>query len=90
MFRSTAKQWDKYSKLGRTVYVIRHGVVGWGVPTAIFYSLIRGFVDGWDEFACQLLVAIIVFPLIGIFIGRLNWKWFEKQYGIAAATDAES
>ena len=90
MFRSTAEKWAKYGKLGRTQYVFRYGVVGWGVPTAILYSLIRGYVEGWDEFPYQLLFAIIAFPLMGIFIGRLNWRWFEKRHKKAATNGVET
>ena len=90
MFRSTAEKWAKYKKLGRTQYVLRYGVVGWGVPTAILYSVMRGYLDAWGEFPFQLLRAMIVFPLIGILVGRLTWRRLEERHGVAAVTSAET
>src|SRR5256885_15908896 len=59
MSNSDSDKWAKLRKLGRTQYVLRYGVLGWGIPTAILFSLIQGYRFGWDGFLFQLILALI-------------------------------
>lgn len=70
MSNSESDKWAKFSKLGRTQYVLRYGVLGWGIPTAIMFSVIQSYRFGWDGFLFQLVPALIMFPIGGIFFGR--------------------
>ena len=85
MFGSDSEKWAKISKLGRTQYVLRYGVLGWGVPTAILFALIQSYRLGSDGFLFQLIPALIIFPLGGILFGRIMWRVMEK---IAKAADS--
>jgi hypothetical protein len=74
---STEKS-DKIRKLGRGKFVLRYGVLGWGISTAILFSLIMGFTEGWDGFVFKLIPALIIFPLGGFVWGRLMWAFLER------------
>jgi hypothetical protein len=74
---STEKS-DRIRKLGRGKFVLRYGVLGWGISTAILFSLITGFTEGWDGFVFKLIPALIIFPLGGYVWGRLMWAFFER------------
>jgi hypothetical protein len=86
MSKSASEKLAKLSKLGRTQYVLRFGVLGWGIPTAILFSLVQGYRLGWDGFLFQLILALILFPIGGILFGRLMWRVLENKHAKEAAT----
>lgn len=86
MSHSDSNKWAKFSKLGRTQYVLRYGVLGWGIPTAILFAVISGFFDGWDRFLPQLVEGFILFPLIGILCGWIWWRQLERKHASASTT----
>jgi hypothetical protein len=88
MSQSDVEKCAKFTKLGRTQFVLRYGVLGWGVPTAILFSLIQSYRFGSDGFLFQLVPALILFPIGGIFFGRFVWRMLENKHAKAAATTA--
>ena len=85
-FNSDSEKWARFRQLGRTQYVVRYGVLGWGVPTAIVFSLIQSYRSGWDTLPFHLIPALIIFPLAGIAFGRCMWKMRENKHAKLAAT----
>ena len=81
MSNSDSERWANFTKLGRTQYVLRYGVLGWGVPTAILFSLIESYRFGWEGFLSQIVPALIIFPIGGIFFGRCMWRFLEHKHG---------
>jgi Na+/proline symporter len=59
---------------------LRYGVLGWGLPTAFFFCLAHGFLNGWGAFWAELIPAFILFPFGGIFFGRFMWRMLEKKH----------
>ena len=86
MSNSDSDKWAKFSKLGRTQYVLRYGVLGWGIPTGILFAVISGFMDGWDRFLPNLVEGLILFPLTGILCGRIWWRQLERKNAPASTT----
>lgn len=66
------------SKLTRNQYIFRMGVLGWGVPVAILFSIVQGFEHGWDGLIVRLIPALILFPIGGIFFGLFMWKVMQR------------
>ena len=89
MSRSDSEKCAKLSKLSRTQYVLCFGILGWGVPTAILFALIQGFRFGWDRVLSELIPAIIIFPLAGVFFGLCMWKMLGNRIAKAATTGAD-
>ena len=85
MSNSESEQWAKFTKLGRTQYVLRYGVLGWGVPTAILFSLIDSYRFGWAGFLSQIVPALVIFPVGGIFFGRCMSRLLENKHVQATA-----
>jgi hypothetical protein len=75
------EKWLKFKKLGRKQFILRYGVLGWGVPVAIAYSANMAFEHGWNTFPFFLMPALILFPLCGIWFGKFMWNWVERKYG---------
>jgi hypothetical protein len=86
MYNSDSVKWAKFNKLGRTQYVLRYGVLGWGIPTGILFALFTGLMDGWDLFLPQLIRALVLFPLIGILCGRIWWRQLARKHDPASTT----
>ena len=89
MYPQDAASGAKFRKLGRKQFVLRYGVLGWGVPVAIFFSLLQGYLHGWQGFAFQLLPALILFPAGGIFYGQIMWWLLERKQNEAGNTRHE-
>ena len=81
-------QWERNRAMGRSTFIWRRGVFGWGVPVALLtiaYQVLQeqGFV--WRLVMTQHLktgigVAMLVFPLCGYLFGRYLWTTGEENY----------
>ena len=58
-------------------FIIKRGVLGWGITTAILFSLLMSFVKQDATFLGTLATAIILFPIGGYFWGL--WMWHMKK-----------
>ena len=84
----TIAQWERNRALGRSTFIWRRGVFGWGIPVAlvtIAYQVVQeqGFV--WRLVLTQHLktgiaIAMLVFPLCGYLFGRYLWTAGEENY----------
>lgn len=80
MSTTSADKWAKFREQGRSRFVVRYGVLGWGVSTAILFSLWNGFSEGWDGFYFKLIPALVLFPLGGYLWGRFMWWFLERTH----------
>jgi hypothetical protein len=81
-------RWERNRAMGRSTFIWRRGVFGWGVPVALLtiaYQVFQeqGFV--WRLVMTQHLktgigVAMLVFPLCGYLFGRYLWTTGEENY----------
>lgn len=66
---------------GRWRFVLTHGVIGWGVTTAILFSLAMAILNG--AFVLRnVALALALFCLGGIFWGLFMWQymvWRRKK-----------
>jgi asparagine N-glycosylation enzyme membrane subunit Stt3 len=74
------QKWAKIREQGRMAYVLKYGVVGWGVPTGVMFSIVMAAMQGWERFWVLLAVSLILFPIGGIAFGVLTWKASESKY----------
>jgi len=88
-------RWERNRAMGRSTFIWRRGVFGWGVPIAlvtIAYQVVQeqGFV--WRLVMTQHLktgigVAMLVFPLCGYLFARWLWTTGEENYERMKATE---
>jgi len=88
-------RWERNRAMGRSSFIWRRGVFGWGIPIAlvtIAYQVVQeqGFV--WRLVMTQHLktgigVAMLVFPLCGYLFGR--WLWTAGEENYARMVEAE-
>lgn len=81
-------RWERNRAMGRSSFIWRRGVFGWGIPIALItiaYQVVQeqGFV--WRLVMTQHLktgigVAMVIFPLCGYLFGRWLWTTGEENY----------
>jgi len=64
---------------GKWSYVLKIGVLGWGVPTAVIWSVTMQF-KGSIPFIKSLLFALAIFPACGVLFGLIMWFFVKRQY----------
>jgi hypothetical protein len=74
------EKWEKFRKNGKKSYVLKVGVLYWGVFTAIMWSVIMHYMQPQETWYIRPLIALVLFPVGGIFFGLWTWKINEKKY----------
>lgn len=74
------QQWEILRKQGKINFVIKKGVIQWGVLTALFFSVFMHFVQPGDPIWFRPLLSLVIFPFGGIFYGLWVWATVEKKY----------
>lgn len=71
----------------RRRFILLFGVLGWGVPSAILFSMLlglrKGFPPGWyltSGFLRGLALGLILFGIGGVFFGATMWERFAKRF----------
>ena len=75
------KKWEKIREAGRASFVLRYGVLAWGVTTALLFTLIQALRQGADEVNVPLTLAssMLLFPLGGVLWGHFMWWFCERM-----------
>lgn len=82
------KKWEKRRVIGKRKFSFIFGALAWGIPVALLVIVwidIRGnklqVGDLMDKrFLIQSMVQLIVFMLLGYYVGTQNWKISEQKY----------
>lgn len=76
------KKWEETREAGRASFVLRYGVLAWGVTTGLLFTLIRVLEEGADaNVPLTLATSLLLFPLGGILWGHTMWWFCEKLRG---------
>jgi hypothetical protein len=59
-------------------FVLLKGVIGWGIPTAMVYQLIRFMIED-KPFLEGLISSLIIFAFMGFFWGLTLWKKLKAK-----------
>jgi hypothetical protein len=82
------KKWRQTRQMGRSRFIWVRGVLGWGVPTAIFWSFLMAGTRADTSFIGYFVTGIVLFPVGGYFWGIWVWKNSECQYLSQRSRDA--
>lgn len=78
----TQEQLDKWVATrdkGPVRFILIYGVLGWGLTTALLFSVISSFI-GPRTFSEILGLAMIIFPLGGVAWGWMMWWLSERNW----------
>jgi hypothetical protein len=82
------ERWEKYRAQGRTDFIVRRGVLGWGLPAALLTVAYKAFQEqGFvlpphltDSLRDAIVLALLLFPIVGALFGRWLWTAGEARY----------
>ncbi|MGM0432382.1 MAG: hypothetical protein ACQEQU_06690 [Spirochaetota bacterium] len=74
---------EQQQKKEKQRFVFKVGVVGWGISTAVIWTVLMRLLQPDGLWYRQLITALIVFPIAGIFFGR--WMWNKKNSQAASS-----
>jgi uncharacterized membrane protein YvlD (DUF360 family) len=74
------ERWKKTRQKGREKYILVNGVLAWGIPTALVWSVTMAILQPSENIWVRPLIALVIFPLGGIGFGYFTWNASEKQY----------
>jgi hypothetical protein len=82
------ERWERYRAQGRTDFIVRRGMLGWGLPAALFTVAYKAFQEqGFvlpphltDSLRGAIAVALLLFPIVGGLFGRWLWTTGEARY----------
>jgi hypothetical protein len=82
------ERWERERSQGRGTFIFRRGVIGWGVPAAVFtigyklyqQHLLPGGITLTDQLRIAIGLSAIFFPFCGYLFGRWLWTSSETQY----------
>jgi len=82
--RSQKLKWELIRTRGKLRYIFVNGLLGWGVPTAILFTIMTSLFEtkslSFDqEIVKTFIISIIIFPIGGVFWGVWTWSWIVKK-----------
>lgn len=77
--RRIAVDWPAIRRRGALNFVVRYGVFGWGLVTALLYTLIVA-AAGAPDLRVQFFVAVLLFPMLGWPVGGAVWLLLERRH----------
>lgn len=83
---------DATRKSGRKAYIIKFGILGWGIPVALAVTGLDWY-QGTpvNELAVPLAIRLVLFGLVGgVAFGAAMWKYSEYVYSKGAAAKPQA
>lgn len=81
-------RWTHVRRKGPLRFVLLRGVLGWGLTTALLYSLIMSAVTG-ANLRLLLPTSLVLFPVGGLVWGAAMWWFLERRYQQDASVDPQ-
>lgn len=76
MNNNQREQWKKIRAKGKMRFILLRGVLSWGLPTGVIYSLFTHS----SENMMAIVQTTIIFLITGVFLGLFYWMYMEKKY----------
>ncbi len=85
------RRWEERRSAGRSSFIWRYGVLGWGLPAALMtiaYGVVKENGLAWHaveqpfsfKLRAGIALAVVMFPAIGHLLGRRLWEAGEERY----------
>jgi hypothetical protein len=86
--RNKIEKWEKLRAKGKWNFILKYGVLLWGVGTAVLFSLFFPMVmGGKGQSSSVFALSIVLFPIGGIAWGYFMWMFSENAYMNAKLTE---
>lgn len=89
-------EWKRVREQGKTAFLLRHGLLGRGIPLGVIVALAielmlgGSFPEAFREpaFWARLLFAVAIFTASGALSAHVNWRLHERRFGTGGAGGA--
>ncbi|MBW6410753.1 hypothetical protein [Clostridium weizhouense] len=76
--------WNNIKDIGIKKFILKYGIVRWGIPTGILYSILMLLVDSnihsIKSFIISTVINILIFSLLGgSLFGIVIWKFLKNK-----------
>ena len=73
---------------GKWHFVIVYGVLGWGISTALLFTLIKTYISS-TPFIEQISTSLVVYPAFGLVFGLVMWMKVNNQHNKLVSGESE-
>jgi len=66
---------------GKTSFIIRRGIIDWGITTAVLYTLFASVLDNGfngNAFISEVVMSFVLFPISGVLFGIIMWSLLNR------------
>ena len=81
-------RWEKLRVKGKWNYIIKYGMLYFGLMMAVLVSFINPLILGGDISISRIIMSFILFPLAGIGWGAITWWNMERKYSRQDRTES--
>ncbi len=74
------EKWGRTRSQGKTWFLWLMGFVVWGLTTALTWSVLMHFIAPREDVWVRPLIALIVFPVVGLIWAHFVWNVSEKKF----------
>ncbi len=75
-----AEKWKVNRLKGKRHFIFKHGVLNWGLSTAILWIIVMHFAQPIEPMWVRPLIALVLFPLGGMLFGHFVWCSSEAKF----------
>ena len=87
MYSNKLERWSQTRELGKQRFILRFGVLQWGITTGACFWLLRtwkevgsgGYVEQLSSNLGGLVSGVLIFSAVGALFGLITWNNLEKQ-----------
>ncbi len=81
-------RWERIRADGRLRYVLRYGMLGWGVTTGLVWAGLMSLIGSAPSPWLYIALGLSLFPLAGVLWGMAMWNWMERHWRRQQPQDA--
>lgn len=74
------EKWEAIRAKGKKRFIWVNGFIGWGLTTAILWSLLMHFMQPAQIHWIRPLIALVLFPVGGLLWAHFVWQASERKY----------
>ena len=74
------EKWERTRKKGKSHFIWVNGFLCWGILTAVLWSIIMHISQPQEPIWLRPLIALVLFPIGGLFWGNWVWNASEKKF----------
>ena len=74
------QRWEKTRQQGKLSFILKAGLLAWGLPMFIVFTLVFSRVQKSELTPALILTHACIWGLTGLIYGWALWIWTEKRY----------